>query len=503
MRIFKPCATRKEKAMPKNILHIIFLILLIHFNCNAQNDSIVKRYLREFDQYKQSREQEFEHFKNQKDSLFYEFLNKKWSAYKVFYNEKVKISKPITQPEISEEEILNHQGKEIIPKIEIEKDSIFEPEEINVNSYKTYNASVVRKSMKPVNMSFYSNEDTLFIRTEPIKLDNNPTIETIKKFSRYAESNQAFDEIISQLNKYKKKYQLNDWAYVQLIQIAAKQVFSDSNTQVLFVWYVLLKSGFKLRTGYSGNDIFLLIASYQQIYNAITVTINKEKFYVVNFSSKQKPSEIIIHDEVSPFTKKISMKIQDLPILKNQKIKHEFSIGDKKYTIDLNKALIDFFNDYPSCDLNIYFNTPLSEQAINSLDIILKPLLKLKSDKEKIAVLLKFVQESFPYKSDEQQFKGEKYMFADEVLKYPYTDCEDRAVLFAKLVKHYTLLKAVGLNYPGHVSVGVNLNVVPGYDFIQYGGEKYVVCDPTYIKASIGLSPKKYAGINPKVFTVD
>ena len=43
--------------------------------------------------------------------------------------------------------------------------------------------------------------------------------------------------------------------------------------------------------------------------------------------------------------------------------------------------------------------------------------------------LLRFVQTAFEYKTDEDQFNTENYLFPLETLHYPYSDCEDRSAL--------------------------------------------------------------------------
>ena len=489
--------------MHKRIQYLFFLFVLSDFTCNAQIDAYIRQQQKEFEQFKRSREQEFQKFKNRNDSLFYAFLNKPWKEYEFFYNEREKVPKPIKQPEFSNEEILNHKGKELFPAIIVPKEIISEPEEKGVDVFKIYHRLFNRHERTPVHISYYGNEDTLYIKSEQIDINDKLTKENIKKFYRYAESSEGMDEIISQLNTFKMKYNLNDWAFIQITKVASKQAFSDSNTQILFVWYVLMHSGFKAKTAYSGNDIFLLVTSSQEIRNANTISVDGENFYEIYSIGKMKKGKIFLHDGDYPGTKKISMQIHELPDLKNKKLVHELGFEGKQFFIDLNNTLVDFFNDYPPCDLEVYFNAPLSNYAKNSLDKILEPILQGKSDKEKIAILLKFLKESFPYKLDEEQFNEEKYMFPDEVLKYPYSDCEDRAVLFARLVKLYTNLKPLGLNYPGHVSVAVNLKDIPNPHFFKYNGENFIICDPTFMNGGIGMSHPKYVDNKPEFIYIE
>jgi len=106
---------------------------------------------------------------------------------------------------------------------------------------------------------------------------------------------------------------------------------------------------------------------------------------------------------------------------------------------------------------------------------------------EQVHFLLRFVQNAFAYKSDAHQFGGERYLFADETLFYPYSDCEDRSVLFAWLVRELVGLEVVGVMYPGHAATAVTFNRnVPG-DYIMYRGKKFTLCDPTYVNATYGM----------------
>ena len=86
------------------------------------------------------------------------------------------------------------------------------------------------------------------------------------------------------------------------------------------------------------------------------------------------------------------------------------------------------------------------------------------------------------------------------MIAYPFCDCEDRAVFFACLVRHLTGVEVIGLHYPGHMATAVcfgELNV-PG-DTFTVKGKKYVVCDPTYINASIGMTMPQFRAVKPEI----
>jgi hypothetical protein len=112
------------------------------------------------------------------------------------------------------------------------------------------------------------------------------------------------------------------------------------------------------------------------------------------------------------------------------------------------------------------------------------------------------VQTAFEYKKDYVQFGIEKPLFAEETLFYPYSDCEDRSVLFAYLIRSLIGLEVIGLDYPGHIATAVKFCTEVKGDIINHNGENYLICDPTYINANIGQCMTKYMDVKPKVISI-
>jgi hypothetical protein len=175
------------------------------------------------------------------------------------------------------------------------------------------------------------------------------------------------------------------------------------------------------------------------------------------------------------------------------------SFRDSVIQIKLNKNYIDFYKTYPHCELNIYFGTPLSCTAFKSLDKYLKPMFLGMGEPRIVSILLDFVQHSIAYGTDDEQFGKERYLFAEESFFYPFSDCEDRSILMARLVERYTNLKSIGLDYPGHVSLAVEQPETTKGTFIRYNNKKFVICDPTYINAGIGMLPPELNKFKPEI----
>jgi hypothetical protein len=266
----------------------------------------------------------------------------------------------------------------------------------------------------------------------------------------------------------------------------------------MFTWFALIRSGFNAKIGYTEQNVYLLLPSNEILYE-MSYTVNSRPYYLLNFGIAQAiPGHLSIHQADYPQSVGLSFMLTQTPELTNL-----FTIRMLNYSrsleLKLNKNLIDFYNVYPKCELKVFFKAPLSANAISQLDRYFLPVLENKKDDDRVAFLLKFVQNAIPYKTDKQQFGREKYLFADETLYYPAADCEDRAILLAKLINRYTNCKVIGLSYPTHVSLAVNLRSLPGGRFITYKNLPFYHCDPTYIGAGCGIPLPEVENMIPRI----
>ena len=83
-----------------------------------------------------------------------------------------------------------------------------------------------------------------------------------------------------------------------------------------------------------------------------------------------------------------------------------------------------------------------------------------------------------------------------------YSDCEDRSILFCRLVKEILNMDVVLLHYPNHIAAAVRFTQPTSGDSVSVDGRQYVVCDPTYIGASVGDTMPQFAGTKPEVVKV-
>ena len=485
-------------------LYIFILTWIIPFAGVAQIDSIANRFKKEFNTFNQSIQQKHQGFRQKNDSIFSKFLKDSWASFDVFYKGKPAETKPVDQPKVDQP-----TNEILAPSQEMSIDSskysnITKPTETERQlEKKEQPAPVESGGSVSLSIDFYGNESKV---AYPLGIPQIHRIssENISEYFNQTSNSSSLLRLVSELQTLKKKLQLNDWGYYQLVESCATQLESDSSSKTLLVWVILIKSGYNAKAGFSGNKIYLLLPFREDLFNNYYIQIDGQDYFIPSSGiTAEEIRQITVHKADYPGNNRFSLMIAQLPDLGTKTISRELFFRGGKLIVSECEGLINFYKDYPMCEMKVYFSSPLSEMALTALDNYFKPLFSGLTEKEKVALLLEFTQKAFPYQTDKDQFAREKYFFPDELFYYPYSDCEDRAILFAKLVKHFTNLNCIGLDYPGHVNTAVSFNEDTRGNFITVKGTKYNVCDPTYINAPIGLLPEEYRGVKPKVITLE
>ncbi len=136
----------------------------------------------------------------------------------------------------------------------------------------------------------------------------------------------------------------------------------------------------------------------------------------------------------------------------------------------------------------MYANTPFDEKTKDKFYPALQAQINGLTEKEAVGRLLDWVQTAFVYEYDDKIWGQDRAFFPAETLYYPYADCEDRSILFTRLVRDLLDLNCVLVYYPGHLATAVCFTEHITGDYVTLDGHKYVICDPTYIGAPVGLA---------------
>lgn len=317
-------------------------------------------------------------------------------------------------------------------------------------------------------------------------------------------SRKNYQSLIDECLYIKKNYKLNDYAYLLLAETVASKLLGskDENDIILLQSFILCQSGYKVKMARIGNKLGLLYASKDLIYATTYLTVDGEKYYKWGKKIEAGTSIYTYGKNFSGARSYVAMGFsEELGFGGKVKVR---TLQSKKYpemkvVSKVHEGLVDFYKNYPQCDFSVYLNAPVSETVELSAIFALNEFIRGKSQVEAANMLIDFVQTAFAYQTDGEQFGYEKPFFVDELFYYPYCDCEDRSILYSFLIRVLLNLDVVLLDYPNHIATAVCFTERVEGDYILVNGKKYVICDPTYIGASIGMAMPQFKSVAAKV----
>ncbi len=322
-------------------------------------------------------------------------------------------------------------------------------------------------------------------------------------------SSDAYLPIISECLALREKLHLCDWGYFRLLERMTTAFFGadGANEARLMQMYILTQSGYKVRIARTEGRLVLLLPSKEAIYEYPYLAIAGGKYYITDPSLRNKTYSVF--DREFPKERYFSLQMPHEPVLSVLPAESR-TLAAKRFpeisaSVAVNRNLIDFYDDYPLNDTwSLYAQASLSAEAKEQLYPALRKALEGMNLPTAADRLLNFVQTAFEYKTDDEQFGQERPLFADETLFYPYCDCEDRAILYSVLVRDLLGLDVVLLQYPEHLATAVRFDEEElSGDYVKLDGRKYLVCDPTYIGASIGTAMPQFKKTAAEVIRID
>lgn len=304
------------------------------------------------------------------------------------------------------------------------------------------------------------------------------------------------DNLLRDCLTLRDKLELTDWAYLRLLSdVSATLAGKDTNEATLLMAWLYSQSGYKMRLASSASRLYMLFASDHQIYNLSYFNLDGTSFYPYNCNEKS----LQISTAKFPEEQSLSLIVATEPRL-NSNLSEPRKLTSKRYSdasisSQINKNLIDFYNTYPTSYINgdvmtrwaMYANVPASNEFKKFVYPALRKAIEGKDKRQAAEMLLNWVQTAFDYEYDEKVWGQDRAFFADETLYYPYCDCEDRSILFSRLVRDLLGLDAMLVYYPGHLATAVAFDEAePRGDYLNYQGRRFTICDPTYINAGTG-----------------
>ena len=310
----------------------------------------------------------------------------------------------------------------------------------------------------------------------------------------------------AQVMNLRAELQLNDWGTYLLINEIYKTYVphGTENEQVVFSVFTLNQLGYAAKIGRVEQDLIPMIAFDCEVYNTTFFTIPSEgskRFSVINMKHRDLASVKCQHISYPDAKQGFDIRFASSPKLGESMASKTLNDKKRDYTIYYNRNLVDFYETLPCVEFSVYAQATVEGSLWKSFKQELTPLIQGKSEEEAVNVLLNFVQYAFEYKTDQDQFNYEKWNFAEETIASSFSDCEDRSILFAQLVRGLLNMPVVLLHYPGrHLATAVRFsNLATSGDYVSVDNDKYLICDPTYMGARLGMGMPQLKNIPVKI----
>lgn len=413
----------------------------------------------------------------------------------------------IIEEKVAEKPVVKPEKKPVIEVVEEKPVVESEPVRVPVSAPKVpvvtpvrnsplYTGEAGRSKIAYGGQSFYMS-NALERKCRLSRLDENAIADAYETMC-----NSDYKPLLADCAQARRDLQLNDWGVFMLVRQIADTYCGTANESIVMQQFLLNEMGYKARMARraDANKMLLFVATDCRIYGYPYITLNGQEYY--NLSGNNEQCQFYMCQKDSPKAKNnVGMLLKEAPNFPGTMATstHQAKGSAAQVTVAVPKGLMDFYKSYPQCDYSVYFKAQVNGEMENKILSSLAPLVQGKSEADAANILINFVQTAFQYQTDDQQFGYEKPFFVEELFYYPYSDCEDRSILFSYLVKKLLGLDVVLLDYPEHIATAVRFNGNIGGDYLMVGGQKYTVCDPTYIGASIGMTMPKFKTVAAKV----
>ncbi len=482
--------------------------LLVIFWLGWANSLQAQNFDEIFNAFANQNQQQFNNFV---DSINKQFAEAMAANMRAFTGEQPKVRdpkpKPTTVPVIDkgDEPINLPVPKPEVPSIETENEPVPQSAEPETNAEPESNATPkVENSGLTNKLDFILFGEQISIATKPFpeKLNSISAKDVADFWIQLSESD--YESLLQKCRTMRKDFAYNDWAVYQLITTMAQQTYPRQyDEQVVMTIFLLNQLGTEAKVGFGNSHLFCLLAIEQQLYGISFCDIASHRYYLFELNPRyinaQNAFSFQTYDTPFPAqTNSIDMSLHQA-----LKSNESFEAPANDSIIHINLNMIELFKTYPQVDMSVYVNASPSKEFLQLLDRLVRPYLRELSQLEAVGLLLLYVQYGFDYATDDEQFGYEKPFFCEENYYYPQNDCEDRSVLFSFLVRHLLHMEVVLIDYPGHMATAVHFTTAVEGESVQYKGKKYIICDPTYIGATIGMEMPDFTPEDRTVVPID
>ncbi len=430
-------------------------------------------------------------FRSSQDSLFAGFLERNWTEFEMSEGrtnpkpdlpDKIPVVEPKPAPELNDAKMMY--------ELPIKMKTPDEP--VNYEQL-AYAPSATCTSFK----IDYFGLPLEFCYVDSLKIDlTKPIGEKSIANAWFKLSNTPWEELVEQLGKNREQLHLNDWGYCRLLhRIGMKITNGNTGETNVFIWFMLLKSGYDARLGFEQDTVYLMVPTDQELLDTRYLTIEDRTYYILDFENTQaQPIKIKTYEGKYPAADNLlNMREGESPLIGRLQQKRSIIVNDVTMTVSFNPSFVDYYRNHPlgSTLSPIEFSAELKRSLTDNLT----PVLTGKNRAQAVNTILRFVQSAF-----EQGDEGS--CSADEMIQRGVADSRARTRFFIGMIQLLTDYNVVALDYDGYFAAGVLIeDDIPGKK-VDYKGNSYTVCDPFYAYSNIGSILPEFEDTTPKIETL-
>ncbi|MBO6517315.1 MAG: hypothetical protein JJ975_12270 [Bacteroidia bacterium] len=294
------------------------------------------------------------------------------------------------------------------------------------------------------------------------------------------------NNMLSQVYDAQVSYGLDDMGMVLLTKKITKEVSPSRNTRNLLQFFILDQLGYDVKLTYTKTSVSCFGLLDDRPAASIYIYQDGKRYTNLDFHDTRVMGTRYLYRSASSNGRTIQFT-GALPKvdakLSNRSFKWFFQ--GKLYQLEAtnNQSFTEYLNDLPQFQLGkdytgVSHSSEFASTVLNPLKNYMEDMTSLE---QKANFLLNFVQSSFSYKTDQDQYGREKYNYPEETLSSSYSDCEDRTILLAYLYQELLGLESVILHFKKekHVCLGLKLPHRSNSYSFKYRDAAFMVCEPT------------------------
>ena len=315
-----------------------------------------------------------------------------------------------------------------------------------------------------------------------------PSVSEIDVASAWDALSASSANLVDDFLAIRKQDALCDWAYLQMADSLSAAVYPNmENERELLFGFLMGKSGYTVRFGQSGDELYCLYGAKQIIY--AKPYFPKDDAYF--FRHRPGQGSLALSETVPGETRLLDFGLKRCPefTLGPELVRH-IKTGTIEFDYRIPKSQLDFYALYPHTEMHIKADAPVSDGVRKTAYPALSAAIAGQGQVDAANTILRFVQGLMEYQTDSRRWGYEKWSFPEESFYYLCGDCDDHAILFSRLIRDLlgldVLLVECDVNGAPHEATAVRFTEPLEGDTILYDGETYYCCEPTSNVGKVG-----------------